>query len=165
MELFAAFAQTFQVTEFDIAYFLLIFFMTLVMYYFWSLHTLYEIAFGGIVGLGIYFLLSVLLLGNGPMGTSGGLFPFPFEVFIISIAVYAVYILAVLFPMHGGLVVSETTNSTLYAVQYMAVSMFLLYSFTAVIIYMIEQTYIFQVGTFFAWFRDADFYNSVIRPS
>jgi hypothetical protein len=35
------------------------------------------------------------------MGTTGGLFPFPFAVLIISIAVYAVFILAVLFPLHG----------------------------------------------------------------
>lgn len=110
MEIFSAFAQTFQVTEFDILFFFVIFFATLIMYYFWTLHTIYEIAFGAIVGLGIYILLSVLLLGNGPMGTSGGLFPFPFAVLIISISVYAVFILAVLFPLHGGLVISETTH-------------------------------------------------------
>jgi hypothetical protein len=67
MEIFSAFAQTFQVTEFDILFFLVMFFATLMMYYFWTLHTIYEIAFGGIVGIGIYILLSVLLLGNGPM--------------------------------------------------------------------------------------------------
>ncbi|MBX9809236.1 hypothetical protein K2X92_02520 [Candidatus Gracilibacteria bacterium] len=165
MEIFSAFAQTFQVTEFDILFFLVIFFMTLIMYYFWTLHTLYEIAFGAIVGIGIYVLLSVLLLGNGPMGTSGGLFPFPFAVVIISIAVYSVFILAVLFPLHGGLVISETTNPTVYTAQYIFVSMFLLFSLTAVIFYMIEQTYIFQVGTIFAWFRDASFYENTIRPS
>jgi hypothetical protein len=49
MEIFSAFAQTFQVTEFDILFFFVIFFATLIMYYFWTLHTLYEIAFGAIV--------------------------------------------------------------------------------------------------------------------
>ena len=165
MGIFSAFAQTFQVTEFDVLFFLVILFMTLLMYYFWTLHTLYEIAFGAIVGLGIYILLSVLLLGNGPMGTAGGLFPFPFAVFIISIAVYAVFILAVLFPLHGGLVVAETTNSTLYAIQFLAVGVFLIFSIFSVLIYMIEQTYIFQVGTIFAWFRDSAFYQNTIHPS
>lgn len=165
MEIFSAFAQTFQVTEFDILFFFVIFFATLIMYYFWTLHTLYEIAFGAIVWLGIYILLSVLLLGNSPMGTTGGLFPFPFAVLIISIAVYAVFILAVLFPLHGWLVISETTHQGIYIIQYLVVGMFLLYSFFAVIFYMIEQTYIFQVGTIFVWFRDSAYYQEVIRPS
>ncbi len=165
MEIFSAFAQTFQVTEFDILFFLVIFFATLIMYYFWTLHTLYEIAFGAVVGLGIYVLLSVLLLGNGPMGTVGWLFPFPFAVLIISIAVYAVFILAVLFPLHGGLVISETTHQGLYILQYFFVGMFLLYSGVSIILYMTEQTYIFPVGTIFAWFRDSWYYQNVVKVS
>lgn len=35
------------------------------------------------------------------MGTTGGLFPFPLAVLFVSIAVYAVFALAVLFPLHG----------------------------------------------------------------
>lgn len=165
MEIFSAFAQTFQVTEFDILFFFVIFFATLIMYYFWTLHTIYEIAFGAIVGLGIYILLSVLLLGNGPMGTSGGLFPFPFAVLIVSIAVYAVFVLAVLFPLHGGLVISETTHQGVYVLQYIFVTMFLLYSLIAIIFYMIEQTYLFPVGTIFSWFRDSWYYQNIIRLS
>lgn len=117
------------------------------------------------IGLGIYILLSVLLLGNGPMGTSGGLFPFGFSVVIISIAVYAVFILAILFPLHGGLVISETTNQILYVLQYLFVGMFLSFSLFTVMIYMIEQTYVFQVGTIFTWFRDSAYYQQVVRPS
>ncbi len=45
MGLISAFAQTFQVTEFDILFFFGIFAATLIMYYYWTLHTLYEIAF------------------------------------------------------------------------------------------------------------------------
>lgn len=165
MGLVSAFAQTFQVTEFDIMFFFAIFFGTLIMYYFWTLHTLYEIAFGAIVGLGIYILLSVLLLGNGPMGTTGGLFPFPFAVLIISIAVYAVFILAVLFPLHGGLVIAETTHQGIYILQYIFVGMFLSFSAASILFYMIEQTYVFQVGTIFAWFRDSGYYQTVVRPS
>lgn len=160
-----AFAQTFQVTEFDIIFFLVIFFITMIMYYSWTLHTLYEIAFGAMVGLGIYILLSVLLLGNGPMGTAGGLFPFPFAVLIISIAVYAVFLLAILFPLHGGLVISETTNQGMYILQYLFVGMFLIFSAISVLFYMIEQTYVFQVGTIFVWFRDNWYYQNVIHSS
>jgi hypothetical protein len=165
MGLVAAFAQTFQVSEFDIIFFGLSFFATLIMYYYWTLHTLYEIAFGAIVGLGIYVLLSVLLLGNGPMGTAGGLFPFPFAVLIISIAVYAVFVLAILFPLHGGLVIAETTNQALYILQYILVGMFLIFSGAAVLVYMIDQIYIFQVGTIFVWLRDSLYYQDVVRPS
>lgn len=165
MGLVAAFAQTFQVSEFDIIFFGFSFFATLIMYYYWTLHTLYEIAFGAIVWLGIYILLSVLLLGNGPMGTTGGLFPFPFAVLIISIAVYAVFILAVLFPLQGWLVIAETTNQGLYILQFIFVGMFLVFSLASVVIYMTEQTYIFQVGTFFVWFRDSLYYQETIRTS
>ena len=165
MGIFAAFAQTFQVTEFDIMFFFIIFFATLVMYYFWTLHTLYEIAFGAIVGLGIYILLSILLLGNGPMGSTGGLFPFPFAVLIISIAVYAVFALAVVFPLQGGLVIAETTHQGIYVLQYLFVGMFLMFSAASVLFYMIEQTYVFQVGTIFVWFRDSWYYQNIIRTS
>ena len=64
MGLISAFAQTFQVTQFDILFFIGIFMLTLVMYYAWPLHRVYEIAFGGIIGLGVYIILVVLLLGN-----------------------------------------------------------------------------------------------------
>lgn len=30
---------------------------------------------------------------------------------------------------------------------------------------MIEQTYIFQVGTIFAWFRNSGYYQDVVHPS
>lgn len=165
MGLVSAFAQTFQVTEFDVIFIFVLLFGTLVMYYFWTLHTLYEIAFGAIVGLGIYILLSVVLLGNGPLGTSGGIFPFPFSVLIISIAVYAVFILAVLFPLHGWLVISETTHKGLYIIQYLFVGILLLFTWVSILFYMIEQTYVFQVGTIFVWFRDSWYYQNIIHPS
>jgi hypothetical protein len=165
MGLVAAFAQTFQVSEFDVIFFGFSFFATMIMYYYWTLHTLYEIAFGAIVWLGIYILLSVLLLGNGPMGTTGWLFPFPFAVLIISIAVYAVFALAVLFPLHGWLVIAETTHQGIYIIQYIFVGMFLIFSWAAVLVYMIEQVYIFQVGTIFVWFRDSWYYQNIIHPS
>ncbi len=43
--------------------------------------------------------------------------------------------------------------------------MFLLYSAAAIIFYMIEQTYIFPVGTIFVWFRESWYYQNVIHPS
>lgn len=48
----------------------------------------------------MYVLLSVLLIGNDPLGTSGGLLPFGLSVFIVSILVYLVLILAILFPIY-----------------------------------------------------------------
>ena len=71
MQLIHAFANTFQVTPFDVILFLLFLVCIMVAYYFSPLRTLYEIAFGAMVGLGIYVLLSILLIGNAPMGTSG----------------------------------------------------------------------------------------------
>ncbi len=99
------------------------------------------------------------------MGTTGGLFPFPFAVLIISIAVYAVFALAVLFPLHGWLVIAETTHQGIYIIQYIFVGMFLIFSWAAVLVYMIEQVYIFQVGTIFVWFRDSWYYQNIIHPS
>jgi hypothetical protein len=63
----SALAQTFQVTEFDVLVALGIIGAALLMYYFYKIHTLFEIAFGAVSGLSIYILLSVLLLGNGPL--------------------------------------------------------------------------------------------------
>lgn len=60
----ASIAATFQVTEFDVGLLGLFAFGTLVLYYYISLHRIFEAAFGAIIGLGIYVLLSVLLLGN-----------------------------------------------------------------------------------------------------
>ena len=87
------------------------------------------------------------------------------SVFIISVAVYLVFILAVVFPMHGGLVISETTNPILYTLQFLFVSFFLIIGLSSVFIYMIEQTYIFQVGTVFVWVRDWSYYQQTIRLS
>lgn len=99
MKLLSAIANSFNVTPFDVIFSILAFAFIFVLYYFIPLRRLYEVAFGAIVGLGIYIMLSVLLLENMPMGSTGGLLPFGFSVFIVSIAVYLVLILAVIFPM------------------------------------------------------------------
>jgi hypothetical protein len=101
MPLLSALAMTFQVTEFDVLIMGLILMGIIVLYYFVTLHRVFEAAFGAIVGMGIYILLMVLLVGNQLLGTDGSLFPFGFSVFLVSIAVYLVFILAILFPIHG----------------------------------------------------------------
>ncbi len=135
------------------------------MYYFVSLRKIYAVAFGAIVGLGIFVLLKVLLLSNPSMGTTGGLLPFGLSVFIVSIAVYFVFILAVVFPINGSLVLSETTNPVLYMSQFFFLAGFLILGFFSVIVYMIEQTYIFQTGTIFVWLRDWSYYVQSVRIS
>lgn len=137
----------------------------MILYYFVTLHRIFEAAFGAIVGMGIYILLMVLLVGNPPLGTTGALFPFGFSVFLVSIAVYLVFILAILFPLHGGLVVSEPTQPTLYTLMYMFVSAYLLFTAGAICIYFIEQTYIFRVATIFTWIRDTQYYIETVRNS
>ena len=99
MKLIFAIANSFSVTPFDVMFGLLTFVGIFVLYYFIPLRRLYEVAFGAIVGLGIYIMLSVLLLENTPMGSTGGMLPFGMSVFIVSVAVYLVLILAVLFPL------------------------------------------------------------------
>lgn len=165
MNLINALAQTFSVTVFDVAFFLALMAFVLGMYYFTPLRTLYEVAFWWLVWLGVYVLLSVLLVGNDPLGTSGGLLPFGLSVFIVSILVYLVLILAVLFPLYGWLVLTETTNPVLYITQYIFVGSLLFLSFFSVMIYMTEQTYLFRVGTVFVWLRDLDMYRTLVRPS
>ena len=71
MEFLDALAQTFSVTRFDAGLALLILLLSLIAYNFLSLHQVFEAAFGAMVGLGIYVLLSVLLLGNAPIGSNG----------------------------------------------------------------------------------------------
>ncbi len=144
---------------------LLIVLVTIIFYYSMTLHSIFEAAFWAIVGLWIYILLSVLLLGNQTLGSEGWLFPFEFSVIIISIAVYLVFILAILFPLHGGLVISEPTHPTLYSLIYFATSFFLLFSLWTVIIYMVEQAYVFRVGTIFVLVKDMPFYTEMVRPS
>ena len=101
MPILASLADTFQVTQFDIFIFGTTLFVTMLLYYFVSLHRIFEAAFGAIIGLGIYILLSVLLIGNPLLGSEGGLFPMGFSVFLVSISVYLVFVLAILFPLHG----------------------------------------------------------------
>jgi hypothetical protein len=84
--------------------------------------------------------------------------PLGFSVFIVSIAVYLVFILAVLFPLHGGLVIHEPTQPTLYTLLYFFVSFSLLFVLSAICIYMIEQSYVFKVGNLFAFVRDLSWY-------
>jgi hypothetical protein len=48
-----------------------IIFLSLLSYYFLTFHQVMEAAFGAMVGLGVYVLLSVLLLGNSPLGSNG----------------------------------------------------------------------------------------------
>lgn len=165
MNLIVAIANSFSVTPFDVMFFLLAFIGVFVLYYFVPLRRLYEVAFGGIVGLGVYILLYVLLLENSALGTIGGLLPFGMSVFIVSVAVYLVLILPIVFPLQGGLVLSETTNPILYTVQYMFIGFFLIFGFASVLIYMIEQVYIFRVGTVFVWIRDWTYYAQTIRFS
>jgi hypothetical protein len=160
-----ALAQTFQVTPFDAGLLVFALLAILLLYYFVSLHQIFEAAFGAIIGLGIYILLSVILLGNPTLSTEGGLFPLGFSVFLVSIAVYLVFILAVLFPLHGGLIISEPTHPTLYTGIFVLVSAFLLFSLGAVMIYMTEQSYVFHVGNIFTWFRDGAMYQEIVRKS
>lgn len=165
MQFITALAQTFQVTEFDVIYALLVLCSWIFAYYYVTLHSLYEVAFWAIVGLWVYILLSVLLLGNAPLGSQGGLFPFGFSVFIISFAVYLIFILAVLFPIHGWLVIHEPTHPTLYTIQYFITYIFLTFSLTSIVLYMIEQVYLFQVGTIFVWLKEMPYYTQIIRSS
>ncbi len=165
MEFIQALADTFAVTAFDVILGLLVLFVTIVFYYFLTLHSIFEAAFWAIVGLGIYVLLSVLLLGNQTLGSEGWLFPFGFSVIIISIAVYLVFILAILFPLHGWLIISEPTHPTLYTVQYFLTSIALLFTLATVMVYMVEQAYIFKVGTIFVLLKDSLFYTESVRTS
>jgi hypothetical protein len=165
MEFLDALAQTFSVTRFDAGLGLLVVLLALLAYYFLTLHQIFEAAFGAMVGLGIYVLLSVLLLGNTPIGSSGWLFPFGFSVFVVSIAIYLVFILAVLFPMHGWLVIAEPTHPTLYSILYFFTTIFFIVAMFATMIYMIDQAYIFKPGTIFNLLRDTLFYTDSIRPS
>ena len=165
MEFLDALAQTFSVTRFDAGLALVILLLALLAYYFLTLHQVFEAAFGAMVGLGIYILLSVILLGNSPIGSSWGLFPFGFSVFIVSIAIYLVFILAVLFPMHWWLVIAEPTHPTLYTVLYFFTTIFFIISMFATILYMTEQVYIFKPGTIFNFFKDTVFFTTSVKPS
>lgn len=83
----------------------------------------------------------------------------------MSLAIYLVYILAILFPIHGGLIIAEPTHPTLYTVLHVFVSVFFLYAMFATGVYMVEQAYIFKPGTFFMWFRDMPYYVDMIKNS
>lgn len=165
MSFILALAETFQVTEFDVIFFLFLFLVSALFYRYLTLHQIFEAAFGAIVGLGIYILLSVLLVGNPSLGSEPGVFPVGFAMIIVSIAVYLVFILAVLFPMHGGLVISEPTHPGLYMLQYFGVSIFLLYSLFATLLYMAEQIYIFKISTIFSVLQGWPYYSEVIQRS
>jgi hypothetical protein len=165
MSFILALAETFQVTEFDVLFFMGIFLVSAIMYHYLTLHNIFEAAFGAIVGLSIYILLSVLLLGNASFGSEPGIFPPEFATIIVSIAVYLVFLLAVLFPMHGGLIISEPRHQWLYAIQFFGVAIFLFYSLFATLLYMTEQVYVFKIPTVFTWLHGWFYYIDVIQKS
>ncbi|GAB0174985.1 MAG: hypothetical protein HHAS10_08640 [Candidatus Altimarinota bacterium] len=160
-----ALAQTFQVSPFDVMLGGGILILSGILYYTISLHRLFEAAFGAIIGIGVYILLSVLLIGDPHLGSEGGIFPLGFSVFLVSISVYLVFILAIIFPLHGGLIISEPTHPTLYTILFFFVSVFLFFALGSVIVYMVEQSYVFKVGNIFTWLKDGSFYLNVIKPS
>lgn len=67
MDVIHAIANTFQATTFDVIFVIITVLLIFFAYYFLPLRRVYEIAFGAVVGLGVYILLSVLLLGNVPL--------------------------------------------------------------------------------------------------
>jgi hypothetical protein len=69
MEILSSLATSFSVTELDIVILGIIIIGSMILYYFISLHRIFEAAFGAIIGLGIYVLLSVLLIGNPLLGS------------------------------------------------------------------------------------------------
>jgi hypothetical protein len=69
MEILSSLATSFGVTELDIVILGIIIIGSMILYYFISLHRIFEAAFGAIIGLGIYVLLSVLLIGNPLLGS------------------------------------------------------------------------------------------------
>lgn len=158
-------ALAFSITQFDVFFFIFAIFLTIVSYYIFSLHQIYEAAFWALVGFSIYILLSVLLTPNGTLWTMGWLFPFQFSVFLISASVYLIFILAIVFPSHGTLIVTEPESQALYTLQYFLVSLLFFFVIVWVIIYMIEQKYVFRVGSFFTYFQDVPYYMIVVRNS
>lgn len=165
MSIINALAETFAITQFDVMYLGGMLLLLLLSYYFISLHRIYEAAFGAMVGLGIYILLHVLLLGNNQLWTEGGLFPFVLSVFFVSIAVYLVFILPILFSLHWGLIVSEPSSPILYTIQYLVVAAGFFFVMSAVLIYNIEQSYLFHIWNIFAYFKDVPFYTESVRSS
>lgn len=165
MKFINSLAAAFQATPFDVLYYLVAIVTVFALFYFVPLRKVYEVAFGAVVGLGIYILLRALLFENSSLWTTGWLLPFWVSVFIISIAIYFVIILAILFPLNWSLVISETTNPVLYVAQYIFLGFFVFIGLSAVLVYMIEQTYIFQVWTIFSWVREWWFYQNTIRLS
>lgn len=161
MGILSSLAATFGVTEFDVFIIGAIVLASMILYYFISLHRIFEAAFGAIIGLGIYVLLSVLLIGNPLLWTEWWLFPLGFSVFLVSISVYLIFALAILFPLHGGLVITEPTQPTLYTILYFFVSFFLLFALATVGVYMIEQSYVFRVGNLLTWIRDTWAYSAL----
>ena len=75
------------------------------------------------------------------------------------------FILAILFPLHGGLVISEPTHPTIYSTLYFFTTGFFLVSMTAIMIYMTDQAYIFKPGTIFTLARESTFYVDSVKNS
>ena len=78
---------------------------------------------------------------------------------------YLVFVLLVLFPIHGGLVISEPTQPVLYTAIYVLVSGYLLFSVMASVVYLVDQAYVFRIGTIFMYLRETDYYVQVVKNS
>ncbi len=158
-------ALSFWVTSFDVIIGILFLGITGAFFQFWQMRQIFEAAFWAITWMAIYLVLSVLLLGNIDFNTTWDILPIGFALFIINISIYLVFILAIIFPIHGSLVLSIPSQPIIYLAQFFIVSIYFCFTIWAVLIYTIEQTYIFKAWTIFAYLKDIPYYTEVIRGS
>ncbi len=85
--------------------------------------------------------------------------------FLVSASVYLIFILAIIFPVHGGLMIDEPDNQVLYTIEYIFVAFFLYFVLGGAVLYMIEQTYVFRVGSILSSIHDIPYYTEVVRTS
>lgn len=85
--------------------------------------------------------------------------------FLVSASVYLIFILAIIFPVHGGLMIDEPDNQVLYTIEYIFVAFFFYFVLGGIVLYMIEQTYVFRVGSLLTSVHDIPYYADVVRNS
>lgn len=125
-----------------------------------GIEKLYSVFFGIVLGIGIFVLLSTLLSPQYQTPETLSLISDTFAKIIIGSSVYLIFILAILVPMNGDLSISYPSSPPARFIQTLLIWVGLFFFFAAVILGLVERSYIFMgTESAFLLFKKMAFYS------
>lgn len=152
-------ATALSITSIDV-YMLFVCILFCIVFMVAGIEKLYSVFFGIVLGIGIFVLLSTLLSPQYQTPETLSLISDTFAKIIIGSSVYLIFILAILVPMNGDLSISYPSSSPARFIQTFLISIGLFFFFAAVVLGLVERSYIFMgTESAFLLFKKMTFYS------